>query len=634
MQTRRTDAGDAAAFMRRFEHHAAMILLINERDGGIVEANPAAVRFYGYSHHALCSLRISDINQRPSRDIKADVTAAFREERNHFIFPHRLASGEIRTVEVYTSPVDLEGTRFLFSIIHDISEQVRAQKALKDSEEKFSRAFHGSPDSININRYKDGVYLEINEGFTRVTGYTTQDVLGRSSLPGDLGIWVNPEDRQRMVAGLAERGEAELEAPFRRKDGSILIGQMSARLIEIDGVKCVLSITRNVTERKRMDEMFLTAEKLESLSLLAGGIAHDFNNLLAGILGNISLARTEIPEKHPAEASLHDAESAVLRARDLTLQLLTFARGGAPVTRLADVGHLVRDAAVFASHGSPCACAFEIHDGLWPAEIDEAQLSQVVQNVVINAVQAMPTGGQITVRMQNLTLAVENPYALPAGPYLSVSIADQGTGIPEGLLKRIFDPYFTTKQSGSGLGLATSYSIIRRHKGYLGASSAPGGGSTFTFLVPAAPEREVPRPVLEKAPLPLRGGKVLVMDDQEMVRVMAVRMLDGLGFVSVGASSGEEALELYATALSDGHPFDVVILDLTVVGGLGGKETLSRLLALDPAARVVVSSGYSNDPVLANHRRFGARGVLAKPYRLQEMKQALLEVMEARPGPG
>jgi len=627
MQAKEMGAGDALAFMRLFEHHTAMILLIRKGDGGIAAANPAAVRFYGYPHDVLCSLRISDINQRPPGDVQAEVAAAFREERNHFIFPHRLASGETRIVEVYTSPVDIKGAPFLFSIIHDVSDQVRAQKALKDSEEKFSRAFHGSPDSININRYEDGVYLEINEGFTRMTGYTTDDVLGRSSLPRDLGIWVNQEDRKRMVTGLAERGEAELEAPFRRKDGSILIGQMSARLIEIDGVKCVLSITRDVTERKRMEEMLLTAEKLESLSLLAGGIAHDFNNLLAGILGNISLARTELPETHPAESSLHAAESAVLRARDLTLQLLTFARGGAPVARLADVGHLVRDAAVFASHGSPCACAFEVQDGLWPAEIDEGQVSQVVQNIVINAVQAMPGGGQITVKVENATLTAENRYALLSGPYVQVSISDQGTGIPEGLLKRIFDPYFTTKQAGSGLGLATSYSIIRRHKGYLGASSAAERGSTFTFLVPAQPGLKIPPPVQAAATFSRTGGKVLVMDDQEMVRAMAVQMLGGLGFASAGASNGEEAVDLYASALHDGHPFDAVILDLTVVGGLGGKETLSRLLALDPTARVIVSSGYSNDPVLANHRRYGARGVLPKPYRLQEMKQALLDVL-------
>ncbi len=616
--------------MKQFEHHTAMIFLVNQGDGLIVAANPAAIRFYGYPRDVLCSFHIKDINQRPPADIEADVAAAFRKERNHFVFPHRLASGEIRTVEVYSSPVELEGGRFLFSIVHDVSDQVRAQKALKDSEEKFSRAFHGSPDSININRYEDGVYLEINEGFTRMTGYVAADVLGRSSLPGDLGIWVNAEDRDRMVAGLAERGEAELEAFFRRKDGSILLGMMSARLIEIDGSRCILTITRDITERRRMEEALLTAEKLESLSLLAGGIAHDFNNLLAGILGNISLACTELSGAHPAWESLHDAERAVLRARDLTQQLMTFARGGAPVRHLADVGQLIRDAAGFASHGSSCACVIESDPGLWPAEIDEGQLGQVIQNIVINAVQAMPAGGRIQVKAVNSKLSEGNPLALPSGPYLEISISDEGEGIPEGLLNKIFDPYFTTKQAGSGLGLATSYSIVRKHKGHLGAASVPGRGSTFTILIPAEPGREVPPLVQQSVAVSARGGRVLLMDDQEMVRAMAARMLASLGFSPIAAANGEEAVELYQTAQSDGQPFVAVILDLTVIGGLGGKETISRLLAIDPGARIIVSSGYSNDPVLADHQRYGALGVLPKPYRLQELRNALIEVVENR----
>jgi len=620
---------EVAAFMKRFERHAAMILLISQEERRVVEANPAAVRFYGYTHDGLCSLRIGDINRMPSEDLEAAVDEAFREERNHFVFPHGLASGEIRTVEIYSSPVELDGERFLFSIIHDISDRVRAQKALKDSEEKFSRAFHGSPDSININRFEDGVYLEINEGFTRMTGYTDEDVLGRSSMPGDLGIWVNSEDRERMVTGLAERGEAELEAPFRRKDGTILTGMMSARLIDIDGVRCVLTITRDVTERRRMDEAQLTAQKLESLSLLAGGIAHDFNNLLAGVLGNISLARLELSDARQADESLRNAEQALLRARDLTQQLLTFARGGAPIRRLADVGRLVRESAGFASHGSPCACVFEIAADLWPSEIDEGQLSQVVQNIVINAVQAMPGGGQVTVRAVNRRLAGGNRHALPAGPYLEISISDEGTGIQEDLLRRIFDPYFTTKQTGSGLGLATSYSIIRSHRGYLSAESAPGRGSTFTFLIPAEPDRELPRMAPQDREVSARGKRVLVMDDQEMVRSVALRMLTGMGFSAVGAASGQEAVSLFAEALRGHEPFEVVILDLTVIGGMGGREALSRILSLDPSARVIVSSGYSNDPVLADHRRYGALGVLPKPYRLQELKKAMSELVEA-----
>jgi two-component system cell cycle sensor histidine kinase/response regulator CckA len=617
-----------AAFMRRFEHHGAMMVLMDPSDGRIVDANPAAERFYGYPRDVLRGLRIHDINQQPAEEIDQLLSAVSRGKEGQFAFPHRLASGEIRTVEVTSGPVAIDGMVYLLSIVHDISDRARAERSLKESEEKFSKAFHGSPDSININRYTDGVYVEINEGFTRMTGYAEADVLGRSSTPGDLGIWVDQADRDRMVAALAERGETELEARFRRKNGSVLLGAMSARLIEIDGVKCVLTITRDVTERRRTEEAQLTAQKLESLSLLAGGIAHDFNNLLAGILGNISLARMEGQRSSAASDNLLSAERATLRARDLTHQLLTFARGGAPVKRLADVGALVREAASFASHGSPCACELDIPPDLWPAQIDEGQLGQVVQNIVINAVQAMPAGGTIRLEARNERLGEANRGALPAGSYLRVSIADQGTGIPEEQLTRIFDPYFTTKQTGSGLGLATSYSILRNHGGHLGVSSALGRGSTFTFLVPAEPDREVPSAAAERVEVSARGTRVLVMDDQDLVRGMAERMLRTLGFSTHGASNGEEALALFHAARSEGRPFQLVILDLTVVGGMGGKETLAALRSIDPAVKVIISSGYSDDPILADYREHGASGVLPKPYRLAELKSVLREVVE------
>ena len=616
------------AFMRQFGQHATIMLVVSLADGRIVDANPAAVRFYGYPWEVLCGLRIHDISPRPSDEIDQLLSAFSRGEEGHFVFPHRLSSGEARTVEVTSGPVGIDGRPYLLSIVHDISDRARAERALRESEEKFSKAFHGSPDSININRFEDGVYVEINEGFTRITGYTEADVLGRSSTPGDLGIWVDQADRDRMVAALADCGVTELEARFRRKDGSILIGAMSARLIEIDGARCVLTITRDITERRRMEEALLTAQKLESLSLLAGGIAHDFNNLLAGILGNISLARMEAPGSRGAADNLLSAERASLRARDLTHQLLTFARGGAPVKRLADVRSLIREAASFASHGSSCACEFDTPAGLWPAEIDEGQLGQVVQNIVINAVQAMPGGGTIRLEARNERLEPGNLRALPAGPYIRLSITDQGAGIPGEQLTRIFDPYFTTKQTGSGLGLATSYSILRNHGGHLGVSSTLGKGSTFTFLIPAQPDRTAPAAAAEQVEVHAKGRRVLVMDDQELVRGMVERMLRSLGFSTQGAANGETAIELFRAAQSQGVPFQLVILDLTVVGGMGGKETLAALREIDPSVKVIVSSGYSDDPVLAAYREHGASGVLPKPYRLQELKSVLREVVE------
>jgi len=252
----------------------------------------------------------------------------------------------------------------------------------------------------------------------------------------------------------------------------------------------------------------------------------------------------------------------------------------------------------------------------------------VVQNIVINAIQAMPVGGTIRLEARNEPLEESNRWALPAGPYLRLSIADQGSGIPEEQLTRIFDPYFTTKQAGSGLGLATSYSILRNHGGHLAVSSVLGRGSTFTFLVPAEPDRVAPAAAAERIEVSARGHRVLVMDDQELVRGMAERMLRTLGFSTQGASNGEEALELFRAAQSEGRPFQLAILDLTVVGGMGGRATLAALRSIDPGLKVIISSGYSDDPVLADYRGHGATGILPKPYRLAELKSVLREALE------
>ncbi len=747
-------------FRGLFAHHTAMLLLVSPSDGAITDANDAAVKFYGYPRDTLLGMKIFDINQLPPDEVRRVMTAVGQQRHAYFVFPHRLANGEIRQVEVYSSPIEMEGQPLLLSILHDITERRQTQRALKVSEEKFSQAFHRSPDAVTINRLEDGLYVDVNQGFTAILGYEAEEVLGRSSVQGDLGIWARQEDRTRLLRILEERGEAVgFEASFRRKDGSTIVGLMSARIIEIDGVKHNLAITRDISERKRMEEELAeqnerlavtlesmgdgviatdqdkkvllinkaaedltgweegsalgrglvevlpiadretgkpcedpeavalasglgaasshgvlllsrdgrehiveingslihdmesraigtvlifrdvtlrekmeerlqTADKLESISLLAGGIAHDFNNILTGVLGNLSLAGLEVPRDSELHQRLDEAERATLRARDLTRQLLTFARGGAPVKRLTRVDRVVREAAVFAARGSAAFVSVEVADDLWPAEVDEGQVGQVIRNIVINAVQAMPSGGGITVSMNNTAVEPESAHPLPPGPYVRIAIRDEGIGIPDKLLKKIFDPYFTTKQAGSGLGLATSYSIVRNHQGHIEVSSVPGEGSTFVIYLPASKDGEVSREAQETLESSIRGRKVLVMDDEEKVRTIVIQMLKVLGFPATGARDGAAALELFETARQDGTPYDLVILDLTIAGGMGGREAMAGLLALDPRARVVVSSGYSNDPILANYREYGFRAVLPKPYMMKDLTRVLREVFE------
>ena len=389
----------------------------------------------------------------------------------------------------------------------------------------------------------------------------------------------------------------------------------------------VVLVFRDVTAKRRLEEEMAKVERMESLGVLAGGIAHDFNNLLTGLLGNISLALHRAGDAPPElRERLAEAERACLRARALTQQLLTFARGGAPLREPLSVAEVVREAACFALHGSRSRCRFELPPDLWPVEADAGQLHQAIVNLVINADQAMPQGGTVRISARNVWVTPEEGLPLEPGRYVQISIQDHGVGIPPEHLPRVLEPFFTTKQRGSGLGLATAYSILRRHDGHLRVDSELGRGTTVHLWLPAS-ERE-PEQAAVRAEEVVRGrGRVLVMDDEEMVREVLGEMLRYLGYEVAFAQDGAEAVRMYRRSLEEGRPFDCVILDLTVPGGMGGREALRRLRRIDPKVRAIVSSGYSQDPVVAQHRRYGFQGVVVKPFDLRQLSQVLHEVM-------
>jgi PAS domain S-box-containing protein len=498
------------------------------------------------------------------------------------------------------------------------------ESRLRTSQELFSTAFRVSPDAMAITRLLDGRYLEVNEGLVAETGFPAAEIVGRTA--NELGLWVDPAERERLVQALAAHGAVtNMEMAIRRKDGSLRTGDMSARMVEIGGEPCILSITRDITEREQVRRQLQEMDKLEALGVMAGGIAHDFNNLLTAILGNISLAASFLETGHRSTQILAKAESAGKRAAELSLRLLTFARGGAPVKKPSSMRRILEESMSLALTGAKVGCVLDFPPGLPAVDVDPGQIAQVVHNLIINAIQAMPDGGGITISGARASVAAGAPCA--PGDYIRVSITDTGCGISEETQKRIFDPFFTTKRGGSGLGLATSHSIVQRHGGVISVRSAEGEGTTFEILLPVSREeaaREETDSLGPAADLP--GRSILVMDDEQTIRDMLTGVLHQLGCRVQACTRGEEAVALHRAALEAGDPYAVAIMDLTIPGGMGGAEAARQILARDPGAQLVVSSGYSNDPVMAQFASHGFRACLMKPYSLVEVTRILHEL--------
>lgn len=516
----------------------------------------------------------------------------------------------------------------MLTVAFNVSEQRRVARTMKESADLLQRAQRVA----NMGSYDYDVTSKkgsFSEQFRVIFG------VGDAPLDHDRIYDYVAEDDREAVRSAFENMIATGE-PYRiehgvvRPDGTVreVLSQGEIVAHGAGGRPArALGTVIDVTERRRAEEELSKAQRLESLGVMAGGLAHDFNNLLTATFGNIELARLHAEERPlengPIIESLDQAERAFQRARDLARQLLTFSKGGAPVRRITALNELLEDTVRFALRGTSMEVSFDLDPALWCANVDEGQIGQVVNNIAINAFQAAPESGHLSIASRNVFLPAGNPLGLFEGSYVLARFEDDGPGIAEENLERIFDPYFTTKASGSGLGLATSYSILRRHGGLLVAESPPRKGAVFTFYLPASPEEARPEPKASSGPRVRRRGRALLMDDEEQVLRVGVAMLGQLGYDVEAARDGEEALHLFRAARERGAGFDVVILDLTVPGGMGGSECVERLREIDPEVRPVVSSGYSNDPVMAEYEAHGFRGVLPKPYRFADLERAL-----------
>jgi nitrogen-specific signal transduction histidine kinase/ActR/RegA family two-component response regulator len=396
-----------------------------------------------------------------------------------------------------------------------------------------------------------------------------------------------------------------------------------------DEVLGAVIVFRDITEQRRREQEMLRVQKLESLGLMAGGVAHDFNNLLSAVVNNVALLKLRLDPQDESYRRLELLEKALWRGTELTQQLLTFAKGGAPVRKPTDIATLLRESADLALSGSAVRPDYRLARELWPADVDVGQMGHALHNLLINAKEAMPTGGVLEISAENTRLGEEHVPPLKSGSYVRIALRDYGVGIRPENLSHIFDPYLTTKPRGSGLGLATVHSIILRHEGHITVDSAPGVGTTFSIYLPAAENAHL-ADERSSTPEPERAGKgrVLLMDDEELIRDATGALLEHLGYSYECSRDGAEAVQRYREAMEAGQPFDVVILDLTVPGGMGGQEALAELRTLDPDVKAIVSSGYFHDPIVANYRVHGFSGVVSKPYTIEAMSETLHRLIQ------
>ncbi|MDD3814966.1 MAG: ATP-binding protein, partial [Desulfocapsaceae bacterium] len=525
---------------------------------------------------------------------------------------------------------------YLHELKNEIVERIKVEKSLAEEKERLSVTLRSIGDAV-ITTDVQGNVVFINKVAEELTGWSNQEAQGQASTkifqiinektgtPCDSPVQNVMEMGQ--IVGLANH------TALITKDGSMRsIADSGAPILDRNSnIIGVVIVFRDITHKQKMENELLKIKKLESIGVLAGGIAHDFNNILAAILGNIELATNRIATKDEQAASLlTEAKKAILRAVSLTKQLLTFSKGGDPLKDSTSLPDLIRDSANFVLHGSHVSCEYHFPEDLWLAEVDSGQISQVIQNIVINAKHAMPEGGKIIISGTNIIdTAAETLISASNGHFVRITIKDMGAGISPDIIEKIFDPYFTTKQEGNGLGLAICHSIIKKHDGYLTVQSQPGQGTTFTIYLPAIPLPAVEKlaPEEEATRTTVQAARIMVVDDEEMIRDIVKLQLAALGHEAVLVNDGEEAIKTYLELKIAGTPVDLVILDLTIPAGMGGKETAQILLQQDPGACLIVASGYSNDPVMANYRDFGFQAAVSKPFDLEGLSKAIEQAL-------
>nr|MBC8512415.1 PAS domain S-box protein [Dehalococcoidia bacterium] len=612
--------------LRRMFESVSDGIAVTDLDGVITDVNRRTVEMLGYATE-------DDLVGRNTFDLVAPVDG----ERAAANMQRTLQEGRAEGLE-YTL-VKADGSVFpgnmgtsvlrnasgepagFIAVTRDITERKQVEEEVRKSEERLKVTLDSIQAGVVIIDEETRAIVDVNPYAAGMFGASNEKIIGhvchKFICPAEVGecpiidLGQSADNSERVLVNI--NGES---IPVLKTVSRIMLG----------GRNCLLESFVDLSDRKEMEEERRRIENLESIGTLAGGIAHDFNNIQTGIMGNISLARRYAKPESKVEERLLEAEKASLRAKDLTRQLLTFARGVAPIKKLVSIAELIEDSTTFALRGSNVRCEFSFQYDLRSVEIDEGQINQVITNLVLNAGEAMPGGGIVNIGVKNRVITTRSALPLPEGNYLEITIADHGVGISKENLRKLFDPYFTTKPKGSGLGLSTAYSIIKNHGGRITVNSRLEVGTTFHIYLPAS---EKPVPVKKEAAAETTvasKGRILVMDDEEAIRELLHNELTGIGYEVELTVDGTQAIEQYTQARESGQPFDAVILDLTVPGGVGGKEVIEKLLEIDPGVKAIVTSGYSTNPIMSAFREYGFSAAVAKPYSTGELEKILRSI--------
>ncbi len=629
-----TERKKAEETIRKFAdvvQHTRIGIAIGTMDGKLGLMNPAFAEMHGYGMDELAGRPVPDVYAPDVRSRIPEYMAAINKNGYHEFETVRLRKdGSVFPAQVQAYAIKDKEGNVLYRItnVQDIAGRKKAEEALRYSEE-FIRNILDNVDESFMVIDRDFRILAANRTFCKwndigglpVKGRHCYEVIHKETQPchesGKYNCAVKLMFETGEPGAVTDRHETpegdllDIEKrafPFRNSSGE---------------VTAAIETVHNITERRMLEKEQLQSEKLKAIGTLAGGIAHDFNNLLQGVFGYVSLTKIDLDPKGKAFANLERVEKALNMSISLANQLLTFSKGGRPVKKKLALLPIVESSAGFALSGSRSVSRLVYGKDLWIVEADEGQMEQVVQNIVLNASEAMPHGGVVEIGIANVEVPKGSKPALPeGGKFIRLNIKDTGIGIPKQYLSKIFDPYFTTKQKGSGLGLATSYSIIRNHGGMIEVASEANKGSTFSVYIPAV-EPDAGEEARPSRPPAKRKARVLVMDDEEIIRDVAMMMITELGHKGESASDGADAILKFRNAADQGKPFDVVILDLTVKRGLGGEHVISQLREMQPGIKAIVSSGYSDNPVVSDYRSHGFSAFLNKPYRISALKDCL-----------